>query len=57
MFSILVKMKDGHWIDLDGIPDMVLGEALKEWSNGSEYVKINSFKFESKNIDMITILK
>jgi hypothetical protein len=55
VFEIIVKLKN-DWIDLSGVPDVVLFRALSEWSSGKEeIIKIKSFSFKSKDIVSITI--
>lgn len=55
MFEIIVKLKD-DWIDLSGVSDVELFQALSEWSSGkSKKIKIKSFTFDSKDIVNILI--
>lgn len=55
MFEIMVKLKKG-WMDLSGVSDLELFEALSDWSSGKkEIIKIKSFLFNSEDIVSITV--
>ncbi|MBD1379147.1 hypothetical protein [Metabacillus arenae] len=58
MFSIVIRFKDKNWIDLDGVPDTILIEALNIWSSAKEEsIKINGMTFDVAQIRDIVISK
>ncbi|GLO66232.1 hypothetical protein MACH08_20160 [Oceanobacillus kimchii] len=58
IFEIYIVMKDGDWVDVQGVPDTQLCKLLSAWSSGEEKVlKIKHLHFQLDEIASIKVCR
>ncbi len=56
MFEIIMNLKNGEWIDISGVSDIELFNALSVWSSGKEKeIRIQNLRFKSEDISSIKV--